>query len=64
MRSASVCQARKVQRRPQPRGARNGYIGSSFYAYWAFAPQFTELGNSNLRYLVWQRVELVAPVTP
>jgi hypothetical protein len=45
-------------------GTDNSYIGSSFYAYWAFAPQFTELGNSNLRYLVRQRVELVAPVTP
>lgn len=42
-------------------GTDNALVGDSFYAYWAFAPRFTELGNANLRYLVRQRVQLVAP---
>jgi hypothetical protein len=42
-------------------GTDNALVGDSFYAYWAFAPRYTELGNANLRYLVRQRVQLIAP---
>jgi hypothetical protein len=45
-------------------GTDNALIGDSFYAYWAFAPRYTELGNGNLRYLVRQKVELVEPSAP
>jgi hypothetical protein len=45
-------------------GTDNALVCDSFYAYWAFAPRYTELGNGNLRYLVRQRVELIAPPAP
>jgi hypothetical protein len=45
-------------------GTDNALVGDSFYAYWAFAPRYTELGNGNLPYLVRQRVQLVTPPPP
>jgi hypothetical protein len=42
-------------------GTDNALVGDAFYAYWAFAPRWDELKNGNLRYLVRQRVDLVAP---
>ena len=42
-------------------GSDNAEVGDGFYAYWGFTPDWEGKGNLGLRYVVRQKVTLVAP---